>query len=123
MISRKEKRIYGDVIKHYRPTIRTLIIQILEAKLFNLRRRKEPIYHEGSKFFPETDRLANMNLTYIAVIKNDTVQEMIRVNEESAKILLSKSIKFVEFDPKETIVKKGMKYKEKSFVEDNNEES
>ena len=43
---------------------------------------------------------------------------MIRVNEESAKILLSRKTKLIEFDPKTTIVKKGMIYVDKKFKED-----
>jgi hypothetical protein len=43
---------------------------------------------------------------------------MIRVNEEAAEILLSKKTKMIEFDPKETIVKKGMSYSNKKFTEE-----
>jgi hypothetical protein len=42
---------------------------------------------------------------------------MIRVNEDAYKILLSKKTKFIAFDPKETIVKKGMTYSNKQFLE------
>jgi hypothetical protein len=43
--------------------------------------------------------------------------EMIRVNEEAAEILLSKKTKMIEFDPKKTIVKKGMNYSNRKFAE------
>lgn len=118
MLSRKEKRIYGDALKNFRPTIRTLIFQILEQKLFNLRRKKQSIYNEGSIFTPEPDRLKHMPLKYIALVNDGTVVEMIRVNQEAATILLSKKTKMVEFDPRASMVKKGMKYVGKKFVED-----
>jgi hypothetical protein len=118
MLSKKEKKIYGDAIKDFRPTIRTLIVQILEQKLFNLRRKKQSIYNEGAVFRPETDRLRFMPLRYIALVNDGVVVEMIRVNEEAAEILLSKKTKMIEFDPKETIVKKGMSYSNKKFTEE-----
>jgi hypothetical protein len=117
MLTKKEKRVYGDVIKDFRPTIRTLIVQILEQKLFNLRRKKQSIYNEGAIFRPETDRLKDMPLRYIALVNEGTVMEMIRVNEEAAEILLSKKTKMIEFDPKKTIVKKGMNYSNRKFAE------
>ena len=118
MLSKKEKKIYGDAIKDFRPTIKTLIVQILEQKLFNLRRKKQSIYNEGAVFRPETDRLKFMPLRYIALVNDGVVVEMIRVNEEAAEILLSKKTKMIEFDPKETIVKKGMSYSNKKFTEE-----
>jgi hypothetical protein len=117
MLSRREKRVYGDAIKDFRPTIRTLLLQILEQKLFNLRRKKQSIYNEGAIFRPETDRLKNMPLRYIALVNDGEVVEMIRVNEEAAEMLLSKKTKMIEFDPKKTIVKKGMSYSNKKFTE------
>lgn len=123
MLSRKEKRIYGDALKDFRPTIRTLIFQILQQKLFNLRRKKQSIYNEGSIFTPEPDRLKHMPLKYIALVRDGVVVEMIRVNQDAAATLLSKKTKMIEFDPRASIVKKGMKYVGKKFVEDtsNNE--
>jgi hypothetical protein len=118
MLSKKEKKIYGDAIKDFRPTIRTLIVQILEQKLFNLRRKKQSIYNEGAVFRPEADRLRFMPLRYIALVNDGVVVEMIRVNEEAAEILLSKKTKMIEFDPKQTIVKKGMSYSNKKFTEE-----
>lgn len=116
MLSRKEKKVYGDALKDFRPTIRTLIVQILEEKLFSMRRQKQSIYNEGSKFIPETDRLQFMPLKYIALVNDGKVVEMIRVNPEAAKPLLDKKTKFIEFDPTKVMVKKGMSYIGKKFV-------
>ena len=121
---KKKKYVYGDLIKQFRPTLRGLLFEILQEKLFNLRRKKQTIYNEGSVFIPETDRFSYLPLRYIALIQNGLVVEMIRVHVDAANILTSKKTKFVEFDPKETVVKKGMSYLDKKFVEsDANEEN
>jgi hypothetical protein len=117
MLSKKEKKVYGDALRDFRPTIRTLVLQILEHKLFNLRRKKQSIYNPGASFTLQPDKLKHMPLRYIALVNNGTVVEMIRINEEAAELLLSKKTKMLEFDPKTTIVKKGMKYVGKKFVE------
>ena len=118
MLSRKEKKVYGDALRDFRPTIKTLVLQLLEQTLFNLRRKKQSIYNEGSVFTPEPDRLKHMPLKYIALVNEGVVVEMIRVNQEAAAILLSKNTKMIEFDPRASIVKKGMKYVGKKFIED-----
>jgi hypothetical protein len=119
---KKKKYVYGDLIKQFRPTLRGLLFEILQEKLFNLRRKKQTIYNEGSVFIPETDRFSYLPLRYIALIQNGVVVEMIRVHVDAASILTSKKTKFVEFDPKETVVKKGMSYLDKNFVESDTSE-
>jgi hypothetical protein len=114
---KKKKQIYGDLIKEFRPTIRSLLLEILKQKLFNLRRAKQTVYNPGSVFIPETDKFSYLPLTYLALVQNGVVVELIRVNIEAAKILTSKKTKFIEFDPKEIAVKKGMTYLDKAFIE------
>lgn len=114
---KKKKQIYGDLIKEFRPTIRTLLLEILKQKLVNLRRTKQVIYNPGSVFIPETDRFSHLPLTYLALVQDETVVEIIRVNVDASKILTSRKTKFVEFDPRETLVKKGLKYVNKTFSE------
>jgi hypothetical protein len=114
---KKKKQIYGDLIKEFKPTIRGLLLEILRQKLFNLKRAKQTIYNPGSVFIPETDKFSYLPLTYLALVQDGTVVELIRVNIDAAKILTAKNTKFVEFDPKETVVKKGSKYVNKTFSE------
>jgi hypothetical protein len=114
---KRKKQIYGDLVKEFRPTISGLLLEILKQKLFNLRLAKQTVYNPGSVFIPETDRFSHLPLTYLALVQDGVVVEMIRVNIDAAKILTSKKTKFVEFDPKEVIVKKGMTYLNKSFIE------
>jgi hypothetical protein len=94
-----------------------LLIQLLREKLFDLKRTKQVIYNPGSVFIPETDKFSYLPLTYLALVQHGVVVELIRVNIEAAKILTAKNTKFVEFDPKETVVKKGSKYVNKKFSE------
>jgi hypothetical protein len=117
MLFKKRKQVYGDLIKEFRPTIRSLLLQILHQKLVNLRRSKQSIYNPGSVFIPETDKFSYLPLTYLALVQDGIVVEMIRVNIDASKLLTSKKTKFVEFDPKETVVKKGMHYKDETFSE------
>jgi hypothetical protein len=114
---KKKKQIYGDLIKEFKPTIRGLLIELLRQKLFDLKRTKQVIYNPGSVFIPETDKFSYLPLTYLALVQNGIVVELIRVNIDAAKILTAKNTKFVEFDPKETVVKKGSKYINKKFSE------
>jgi hypothetical protein len=114
---KKKKKIYGDLIKEFKPTIRGLLLQILREKLFNLKRTKQDVYNPGSVFIPETDKFSYLPLTYMALVQDNTVVELIRVNIDAAKILTSKKTRFVEFDPKEVVVKKGMTYLNKTFIE------
>lgn len=114
---KKKKQIYGDLIKEFKPTIRGLLLQILMQKLFDLKRTKQTVYNQGSVFIPETDKFSYLPLTYLALVQEGIVVEMIRVNVEASKLLTSKKTKFVEFDPKETVVKKGLIYANKKFSE------
>lgn len=117
MLFKKRKQVYGDLIKEFRPSIGDLIIRILQQKLYNMKRTKKSIYNEGSVFIPQTDKFSYLPLTYMALIQDGVVIELIRVNADASKVLASKKTKFVEFDPKAVVVKKGMKYQDKMFVE------
>jgi hypothetical protein len=124
MKKRKSKKlIYEELLNQYRPTVRSLLVEILRVKLFNLQKGKEPIIREGATFVPEDDRLKHLPLKYLAVVdKKNKVLEMIRINEETAEFLLNKENLLIEFNPKTDIVKKGMTYNNGKFAEDKDEE-
>lgn len=116
MRKKSKKEIYEDLLAEHRPTIRGIILEILRVKLFNLQKGKHPVIPPGAKWVPEEDRLKDLPLKYIALVNKDSiVVEVIRINEETAAQLLSKSVKLVSFDPKAEIVKKGMWYNKKKF--------
>jgi hypothetical protein len=117
MPTKKELNIYGDLVYEHRPGIRVLLIAILQEKLFNLKRQKQSFYKDDAAFVPKQDLISQLPLKYMAVVSNQEVVEMIRINEQTADILLSKKTKLVEFDPTTTIVKKGMQYIDKTFID------
>ena len=116
MRKKSKREVYEDLLAQYRPTIRSLILEILRIKLFHLQKGKQPVIPPGAMWVPEEDRLKHLPLKYIALVDRDgIVVEVIRINEESADQLLSKSVKLIHFDPKSEIVKKGMWYNKKKF--------
>lgn len=118
MRSRKKnkRQVYEQLLNEHRPTIKSVLLEILKVKLFNLQRGKEPIIKEGAHFVPQEDKLRGLPLKYIALLDNNVVIEMIRINEQTADLILNKKIKMVEFDPQTQIVRKGMEYTNKKFI-------
>lgn len=116
MRKKSKREIYENLLAEHRPTIRSFILEILRVRLFRLQKGKHPVIPPGAMWVPEEDRLKHLPLKYIALVdKNGIVVEVIRINEETAAQLLSKSVKLVPFDPKAEIVKKGMWYNKKKF--------
>lgn len=122
MAFKKKKYVYGDLVREFKPTIKTVVLQLLQEKLFELKRNKQSIYNEGSVFIPQADKFSHLPLTYMALVQEGVVVEMIRVNINSASILSSNKTEFIEFDPKVVIVKKGMSYSDSNFVENSADE-
>jgi hypothetical protein len=115
-MKKNKRQIYEDLLKDYRPTIRSFILEILKIKLFNLQRGKQPVIREGAVWTPESDRIKNLPLKYIALVnKEGLVVELIRINEETAEQILNKDVKMIPFDPKSEMVKKGMWYNKRKF--------
>jgi hypothetical protein len=115
--------VYGDLVGEFRPTIKSLIFNILYAKFLEMGRAKEPFQPENAKFRLPEEAMPYGDLSYMAVVKGGKVIEMIRVNEETAKMLTGRGVKFVPFDPKDIKVKKGMTFVDGSFVGEQNEEN
>lgn len=115
MPSKKDLEIYGNHIFDHKPTIRSLLYEILQEKLFRIKRSKISAYQEQARFRPEEDRLKHLPLSYIAVVQDGTVKEMLRINEETAAMILSDESILVEFNPREMIVQKGMNYTDGKF--------
>lgn len=112
---------YGDLVNEFRPTFKSLIYNILYAKFLEVKRAKEPFQPENVRFQLPAESLPYANIKYLAVVKRGKVIEMIRVNEETANLLLSGGVKFVPFDPQDIKVQKGMEFKDGKFEEAANE--
>lgn len=123
MARKKDIVLYGDLIYQHRLSLKTVIKQLV-LEYFNRRRGvKDSIYDESKSFSPPRDHLRELPLTYMAVVNNKKVLEMIRVDENTAQAMQKKGSKLVVFDPKQTIVKKGMSYIDDKFIEESNEAS
>lgn len=117
MGSRKEYKIYGDMLFEHKPTIRSLILHRLYSKFIDKERAKLTVYRENAEFVDPEKLIGNIQTKYIALVSEGEVKELIRLQTSAADILLSKKTKMIEFNPEEVTVKKGMLYKENKFVE------
>lgn len=123
MFKSKSRQMYGDLINEFKPTIRSLIFNILYAKFLEAKRSKEPFQPENARFRLPSESLPYADIKYLAVVKTGKVVEMIRVNSATADVLQGRGVKFIPFDPEDVKVKKGMKFSEGVFSGDENEEN
>lgn len=117
------RKMYGDLVNEFKPTIKSLVFNILYAKFLELKRAKEPFQPENARFRLPVQAEPYENIRYLAVVKSNKVVELIRVNQETAEILQGRGVRFVAFDPQDIKVKKGMKFVDGSFVGDSIEEN
>lgn len=117
MSRKKDFEVYGDLLLQYRPTIRSLIYNILYKKFIEKNRAKESFYNSDARFNLPKEYIPYSDLEYLAIIKNNKVIEIIRVNSDTAKIITDKEISFVKFNPENEIVKIKMSYENEKFIE------
>lgn len=123
MARKKDIALYGDLIYQHRISLKTVIKQLVLDYFNSKRGVKDTIYDENKSFSPPRDHLRELPLTYMAVVNNKKVLEMIRVDENTATAMQKKGSKLITFDPKEVAVKKGMSYIDEKFIEDTDEAS
>jgi hypothetical protein len=120
MVTKEELKIYGDIVYNHKLSIRSMAREFL-LKLFAKKYRvKESIYEEGAAF---PSLVKDQQIRYLAVIKDGVVVEMLRLKAETAEILVKPKVKLVSYDPRDTIVKKGMLFSDKKFIERKSEEN
>jgi len=118
MSRKKEFEIYGGMLLEHKPNFRSLLFNYLYENFLKRKRYKESIYLEDAKFRLPENKQVQDNLKYLAILNSKKqVIEIIRLNSETADMLLKPRNKMVEFDPKEKIVKIGMSYQDDSFIE------
>ena len=122
MATKKEIRLYGDLVNHHRLSFKTIFLQLLLGYFNKKRGVKETMYQSGAAFPPPVDHLRELPLKYLAVVNNKTVLELIRLDERTAEHIQKRGSKLVPFEPTEQIVKKGMKYIDSKFVEEDSVE-
>lgn len=121
MATKREVRLYGDLVHQHKLSFRTILFQILIGYLNKKRGVKDSIYDEEMSFSPSVDHLRELPLKYLAVVNNKKVSELIRLDENTARYIQKRGSKLVEFDPSKTIVKKGMNYIDEMFIDENAE--
>jgi hypothetical protein len=119
---KKEYKIYGDLLFQHKPTIRSLLLHVLYNNFIKRERAKLPVYRENASFQDPSRNLDIIPTKYVAMVSEGKVEELIRLHENAATILLSKNTKLVEFDPENIEVRKGMKYKNGKFLVDTQNE-
>lgn len=117
MPTKKELRLYGDLIYQHKPTIKTVIWQILIDYFAKKNRHRRSQYVDNTPL----EEIVRENkeptmMTHFAIIKNNVVEEIIVVNPLIAETLKSKRIKFIEFDPKLNQVARGMEFLNNEFI-------
>lgn len=124
---KKQYQIYGDLLHKHRPTIRSMIMEILYAKFVEIKTGKVTVYRENAKLPPFEEQKPDITAVakYVAVISSaNKVVEILKMNEKAADILLQNDNKFLGFSPDNEIVKIGTSVIDDKFVEElENEEN
>ncbi len=116
MATKKEIRLYGDLVHQHKISFKTIIFELLIGLLNKRHGVKDSVYEDGETFSPSVDHLRELPLKYLAVVNNKNVLEMIRLDENTAKYIQKRGSKLIEFDPTTTLVKKGMMYMDEKFI-------
>jgi hypothetical protein len=113
---------YGDFKKKYGPrlpgnglALLALFKHILIRKFLQKKYNKESIYLDTSARAEMPAHIPEKQLNYIALVYDNVVEEMIRVDNVTAKFLLG-GAELVRYDPKTTEVKKQMRYYDGNFM-------
>lgn len=112
----KEIKIYGDLLFAHKPTIRSLVINYLYSKFVKREKHKLPVYRENATFVDKSLVLKDLEVATIAIVIDNEVVEIIRMQQRAAKFLMDDAADLVEFDPESILVKKGMKFNGETFV-------
>lgn len=118
MPTKKELRLYGDLIYHHKPTIKSILWAFLLDLFERKKRYKHPVNKDNRSIIDELEigREVPIDFVHMALVQNGKVMEMIKTNEYVSKLLKNRKTKIVVFDPRKTIVEKGMTYSDDTFV-------
>ena len=117
MPTKKELRLYGDLIYQHKPTIKTVIWQLLiDYFAKKNRHRKSPYKSDAPLESIAKESSEPPVMSHFAIVKNNSVKEIIVVNAKIAAMLRSRGIRFVEFDPQSEQVSRGTAFENNKFV-------
>lgn len=118
MPTKKELRLYGDLVYQHKPTIRTIVWQaMIEYFAKKNRYRKPPYINEVPLEEVISEQKGDLPMvSYFAVIRKGIVEEIIVVNYFIASLLKQRGVKFLEFNPEKERVERGMKLVDNQLV-------
>ena len=122
MYDKKFRRIYGPRLPGNGFSLLAIIKHSLIRRYLQKKYPKESAYLDTSWKTDVPRHLSERKFNYLAIVYDGVVEEMIRVDDVTAKFLLG-GAELVLYDPEDTPVKKKMLYIEDQFINDPREES
>lgn len=111
----KEVKIYGEELFAHKPTIRAIVLNYLYSKFIKRERHKNSVYREHAKFVDRSLQVGDLEITNIAIVIDNKVVEIIRMQTRAANLLMDEQASLIEFNPQEMFVAKGMTFTGEGF--------
>ncbi len=112
MPTKRELRLYGDLIKHYRPSFKSMIINSLVSYFTRKNMHKASPNKDGISIAKEKAPDGPLNpemYSNFALVNNGIVEQVIIVNSEIANLLKSKKTQIVHFEKTDKVFR-GTQY-------------
>jgi hypothetical protein len=117
MYDKKFRRIYGPKLPGTEFSLLSILKHALVRKYLQKKYPKESPYLDTSWKVDVPTHIPNRKFNYFAIVYDGVVEEMIRVDDITAKFLLG-GAELVSYDPDITAVEKKMLYIENHFMKD-----
>lgn len=121
MPSKKELQIYGSLINQHKPTIRSIIANMLFQYFEKKNRYRHPVDYDNISIEEKlkNGRLENSiaeEFSYFALVKDGIVEETIIVNDLLGELFRDSEVQIVEFLPYDINVVKDMQFDGENFL-------
>ena len=113
--NKKFRQKYGPSIPGNSGSFLALLKHAFILRYLHKKNPKESVYLDTSWKTEVPTHIPQKKFNYLAIVYDDVVQEMIRVDDTTAKFLLG-GAELVHYDPEITLVKKEMKYTHGHFI-------
>jgi hypothetical protein len=117
MYDKKFRRIYGPRLPGTEFSLLAILKHALVRKYLQKKYPKESPYLDTSWKVDVPVHVPERKLNYFAIVYDGVVEEMIRVDDTTAKFLLGGG-ELVSYNPEKTVVQKKMLYIENQFMKD-----
>jgi hypothetical protein len=117
MYNKKFRRIYGPRLPGTEFSLLAILKHALIRKYLQKKYPKESPYLDTSWKVDVPVHVPERKLNYFAIVYDGVVEEMIRVDDTTAKFLLGGG-ELVPYNPEKTVVQKKMLYIENQFMKD-----